>query len=506
MKTSRQAFIISILFLLYCFTACTRTENNQLPTSKSTQIPNLQLIPCTIRNNPAMCGTLRVYENRAAQSGHIIDLNIIVIKAMSDHPAPDPIFYLAGGPGVAAATEDAQNQQFPISLSQNHDLVFVDQRGTGGSNCVLVPTDSPDLTGMTPEEIDTTMNGLVAKFLAGINMDPRYYTTSVAADDLDKVRQALGYDKINLVGYSYGATAAQYYLLQHESHVRTMAIGSGSLLDIPVFELWAKNAQQALDNIFMLCQEDEGCQAVFPNLKTEFYALIDRLAAQPQTINYTNPSDKQPASVTFSADYFSAVIVHMMKDAKYDSNIPILIHRANQDNDWDGILNFIVNEGGYEWWGDQVMERVIRCSEKWAAFDPIVVEEFSQGSFVAAWDINLAQIQSLNCKYTPAGETLEGKTMQTGSQVPVLTINGDMDPIDPPENMAGAGSLWPNSLSLNAPYQGHAISDMNMIRCWWSIQNNFIQTGSVEGLDTSCLQKLSPPKFILPLRQVKTTS
>jgi pimeloyl-ACP methyl ester carboxylesterase len=498
MKTSQPAFIISTLFLVLYFTACTRADNNQLPTSQSTQSSNLQLVPCIIRNHQALCGKLRVYENRLAQSGRMIDLKLVVIKATSNTPAPDPIFYLAGGPGVAAASEDALNQQFPLSLSQNHDLVFVDQRGTGGSNRVLVPTDSPDLTGMTPEEIDTTLNEVVTKFLAEINMDPRYYTSSVAADDLDEVRQALGYDKVNLVGYSYGGTAAQYYLLQHESHVRTMTIGSGSLLDIPVFELWAKNAQQALDNIFLLCQEDEGCQAAFPNLETEFYALIDNLTAQPQTIDYTNPSDKQPASVTFSADYFAAVIVHMMKDAKYDSNIPILIHRAYQDNDWDGIINFIINEGGYEWWGDQVMERVIRCSEKWAAFDPLAVEEFSKGSFAAGWDINLAQIQSLNCKYTPAGETPEGQAVQIGSQVPVLIINGDLDPIDPPENMAGADKLWPNSLSLISPYQGHAISDMNLIRCWWSIQNNFIQTGSVEGLDTSCLQILSPPKFVLP--------
>jgi pimeloyl-ACP methyl ester carboxylesterase len=499
MSKVRIYFISVVIILVFILAACYGVRNESSTVDQSTQKSSLQLEPCTIRNSPALCGKLSVYENRTAQSGRMIDLNVVVIKATSNNPAPDPIFYLAGGPGVAAASEDAQNQQFPLSLSQNHDLVFVDQRGTGGSNRVLVSTDSPDLTGMTPEEIDTTLKDVVAKFLAGINMDPRFYTTSVAMDDLDEVRQALGYDKINLVGYSYGATAAQYYLRQHESHVRTMAIGSGSLLDIPVFELWAKHAQQALDKIFELCLADEDCHAAFPNLQAEFYGLMDRLATQPVTKAFTNPSDKQQASVTFTADYLAAVVVHMMKDAKNDPKIPILIHRAYQDNDWDGIINFNINEGGAEWWGDQVMERVIRCSEKWAAFDPAAVEEFSMGSFAAGWDINLAQIQSINCKYTPAGEIPEGQTMQTGSQVPVLIINGDMDPIDPPENMAGADSLWPNSLSLIAPYHGHAISDMNLIRCWWSIQNNFIQTGSVDGLDTSCLQNLNSPKFILPL-------
>jgi pimeloyl-ACP methyl ester carboxylesterase len=194
---------------------------------------------------------MKVYEDRATRSGRMIELRVAVIKAKSANPAPDPIFYLAGGPGNAA-TEDGARQQFPGSLSQNHDLVFVDQRGTGGSNRVLVSTDSPDLTGLSPEEIDATLEALVDKFLGEIDMDPQYYTTSLAMDDLDEVRQALGYDQINLFGASYGATAAQYYLRQHEEHVRTVILVGGSLLDTPVFELWAKNGQRALELVFDL--------------------------------------------------------------------------------------------------------------------------------------------------------------------------------------------------------------------------------------------------------------
>ncbi len=113
-------------------------------------------------------------------------------------------------------------------------------------------------------EMDVQAKAWVAKVLREINMDPQFYTTSVAMDDLDEVREALGYDKINLVGYSYGATAAQYYLRQHEAHVRTMALGGGSLLDVPVFELWAHNSQRALDIIFERCQADLPAMLPFP--------------------------------------------------------------------------------------------------------------------------------------------------------------------------------------------------------------------------------------------------
>jgi pimeloyl-ACP methyl ester carboxylesterase len=472
MNTPKIHFWLCILILLAFLPACSGVAANQ-PKAR------LRIKPCTVRSAQAQCGSLRVYENRVAHSGHMIDLNIVVIKALSQTPAPDPIFYLAGGPGDAA-TEDANRQQFPFSLSQNHDLVFVDQRGTGGSNRVLVPTD------------------WVAKVLAGINIDPRFYTTSAVVDDLDDVRVALGYDKINLVGYSYGATAAQYYLRQHGEHVRTMSISSGSLLDVPVFERWAFSSQRALDIVFDRCLADPACQAAFPGLRAKLSGLMARLAVKPEAITYTNPTDGKPASLTLTPVFFAAVIRLMLKDAKNDSMLPLLIHRAYLEHDWQGITNFYVSEGGPDWWGNQIMEHVVRFSEKWAAFDPAVVVQLSQGSFLSGWDISLAQNQALACKYTPAGITPEGLAPQPGSQVPVLTLNGDVDPIDPPDNMAGAKALWPNSVVLVGLYQSHSISDMSEIFCWWFIQNQFIQTRSAEGLDTSCMQSIQPLVFVVP--------
>ena len=463
--------ILCVLILLVILPACGRS-------TKQPSKAALQLKPCTVGSFQAQCGRLQVYENRAARSGRKIDLNIVVIKAQSGHPVPDPIFYLAGGPG-GAATEDAQRQQFPYSLSQNHDLVFVDQRGTGGSNRVMTPSN-------------------LAYYLRSLSVNGRYYTTSVAMDDLDDVRAALGYDQINLVGYSYGATAAQYYLRQHETHVRSMTLGSGSLLDIPVFERWAYNSQRALDLIFERCLAEPACQKAFPNLKAEFTGLMARLAAQPVVQTFTNPADQKQATVTFTADYFAGVIRAMMKDAQYDRSLPLIIHQVYQDNDWKSIMNFYLSVGGPEWWGDQMMERVIRCSEKWAAFDPAVVAQLSQGSFLAGWDVSLSQTQALECKHIPLGETPEGLSPQPGSQVPVLILNGELDPIDPPGNMAGAKALWPNSIALVGLYQGHAISDMAEISCWFSIMDEFIQTGSAEGLDTSCMQNVQPPVFLVP--------
>jgi pimeloyl-ACP methyl ester carboxylesterase len=186
----------------------------------------------------------------------------------------------------------------------------------------------------------------------------------------------------------------------------------------------------------------------------------------------------------------------MTKDAKNDSGIPLLIHRAYSQNDCKGFIQFIETQGNYECWGEQMMEHVIRCSEKWAAVDPEEVSRLSEGSYLKGFDLWLSQNQAASCRYTPPGVTPEGIDPQPGSPVPVLIMNGDFDPIDPPENMEGAKALWPNSSALVIPYQAHTFSNDSIVKCAWAIQDEFIQTGSAEGLHTDCLKNIRPLVFI----------
>jgi pimeloyl-ACP methyl ester carboxylesterase len=247
-------------------------------------------------------------------------------------------------------------------------------------------------------------------------------------------------------------------------------------------------------NWFSTCGgADSACHAAYPDLREEFESLLGRLAAEPVTVSYSGP---QSGNITYTPDYLAPVIRLMMKDASHIRGLPRLIHRAYQENDWGGFTQFILNEGNYEWWGLQVMERVIRCSEKWAAFYPEEVARLGEGSFLQGFDVELAQNQAIACRYTPSGVTPEDLDPQPGSQVPVLIFNGELDPIDPPENMAGAEMLWPNSVSLVLPYQAHSLSDWNAIQCLWSIEDEFVQMGSAEGLDTGCLDDIQPARFV----------
>src|SRR5689334_3451530 len=195
--------------------------------------PTLVLTDCAIQGYPgsAKCGTYEVYENRATKSGRKISLKIVLLQATGDKREPDPFVYFAGGPG-SAATEDAGGiaQAFPQILA-HRDMLFVDQRGTGGSHPL-------DCKFYDPADLQTYLGYFfplddIRKCRAELeaNSDLKLYTTTIAADDMDEVRTALGYERLNLFGGSYGTRAALTYLKRHPQHVRTALLHGVSPTD-----------------------------------------------------------------------------------------------------------------------------------------------------------------------------------------------------------------------------------------------------------------------------------
>ena len=114
-------------------------------------------------------------------------------------------------------------------LNQIMDLVFVEQRGTAGSGLQTCPGLQPTSTTLDLAAISAAAR----RCLASASRDPRHDTTTSAVRDLDQVRQALGYDTINIYGPSYGVTMGLAYLQRYGSHVRTAVLDSGSLLSVP---------------------------------------------------------------------------------------------------------------------------------------------------------------------------------------------------------------------------------------------------------------------------------
>ncbi len=261
------------------------------------------MIECTIQSEapvtataPAVCGTLEVPEDRSNPSGRTIGLRVAVIPAEAATPEPDAFFALAGGPGDAGTAFFGWLPGLFADVHAARDIVLVDQRGTGGSNALVLPP-MPDTNGVSQAEVDARLQTWSHDWLASIQADPRQYTSTVAADDLDAVRQALGYELIDLYGTSYGATLAQYYIRQHPDHVRVAVMDGGTPLDVPALERMAANSQAALELLFDRCADDAACDAALPDLSAEWSELLAALATGVDT-GLTDPDSGEPVVAT----------------------------------------------------------------------------------------------------------------------------------------------------------------------------------------------------------------
>jgi pimeloyl-ACP methyl ester carboxylesterase len=462
------------------------------PSSESVRLLDGEpMTACHLNGISALCGTLTVPENRDGPAGRRIDLRVAVIPTRSPDPQPDPVFLLAGGPG-GAATETFAWASGTFS-AVNRDFVLVDQRGTGGSNRLVIPP-APDLAGLEGSTRDAAVRGWMEDALAAMPGDPRFYTTAVAMDDLDAVRAALGYDQINLYGGSYGATAAQYYLRQHEDHVRAVVLDGGTLLDVPVFERIALNTQRALDLLFDRCAGDARCHAAFPDLAHEFDVVAERLQTKTVVSKFVDPRSGEPMRVdpiSFASAVHSALI-----SADSSSRVPALLHLAYLE-DWESVARAAAAEASQVAGDDDqlAMSAVIRCSEAWARYDPDEVARLGAGTFELETQLAEARAQADVCRYLPAGVVPANDADPVRSERPVLLILGNADPQDPPSNVADAPDEMPNSLTVVVPGHGHTVGHLG---CMPSIVTAFIKAGTTAGLDVSCAATDVPlPSFRL---------
>src|SRR5687767_8988803 len=277
-------------FLITCALACGAAfaalggsvQEKAAPRTGAAPPASVSLEPCEVPGaregvqEKARCGTYEVFENRAAKSGRKLKLKIVVFPATGPDKAADPLFYIPGGPG-SSATEDAPYVAPGFAkIRERRDLVFVDQRGTGGSNplnCNLFnPSDLASYFGFffPLDAVRKCREELEPK------ADLKLYTTHIAMDDLDEVRAALGYDQININGTSYGTRATQDYLKRHGKHVRTVVLQGISLTGQSLPRDFPQDNERALDGVLEECAADVACRAAFPNLRAEKKAVLEK--------------------------------------------------------------------------------------------------------------------------------------------------------------------------------------------------------------------------------------
>ena len=445
---------------------------------------------------PAKCGTLEVYENRATKKGRMISLNILVLPATGDKREPDPWVYFSGGPG-SAATEDAAGLADVFKRIREHrDMLFVDQRGTGKSNGLDCPMYNPDdlqsyLGYFFPvEDIRKCRPQLEAK------ADLTLYTTDIAIDDMDEVRAALGYEQLNLFGGSYGTRAALTYLKRYPKRVRTATLQGVAPpneympLDFPL------GNERALQGILAECAADEACNAAFPNLQDEAKSLLAQLIKGPVEVEVQKPNSSERVKVKLSRDLAAEAIRYMLYNPVGASRVPLIIHLAAQGNFvplTEAALRFrkLLVATGFNG-----MYLSVTCAEDLPWIKPGEGERMAANTFLG--DYRLRQ-QREACALWPRATIAKDYSDPVRSDVPVLILTGELDPVTPPSNGDAVAKALKNSLHIVVPHGAHGLGGLENIDCILRLTAEFVERGSTQGIDTSCVKTIRRKGFALKL-------
>jgi len=278
-----------------------------LPDSNRIEFSNCSLtLPGTSLTASARCGSLEVAENPADPDGRKISLKIAVAPATGKSTESDPVFFFAGGPGQAATETWVMIRSTLNKIRKKRDIVMIDQRGTGGSNQLACKSEvEEDLN----QEIDFDLvRSETEKCLAALDGDPRFYTTTIAMGDYNQVREAMGYDKINIMGVSYGTRSAQVYLRLFPETVRSVTLDSVVPMQLALGQEHALMLDRSVETVFADCAADEACNSRFPEGFEELNRLFMQLQEEPREITITDPVSGLPRPMLLSADTLGVAI------------------------------------------------------------------------------------------------------------------------------------------------------------------------------------------------------
>lgn len=487
----RISKIVTIAF--FCALTATAAESTA----------RLELSPCRKPGLPedARCGTYEVFENRAARSGRKIPLRVVVIPANAPQRQPDAIAYFAGGPGDSAVQEGGWiAHALRQKGAQTRDLLLVDLRGTGES----APLNCPDFMGARG------VQGFLDNYLPADGVracreqlsrtaDLTRYTSEIAADDVDEVRAALGYDKLNLIGGSYGTRTALIYMRRHPSRVRTAALLGVVSNDVLNPLPFARSAQNALDGLIAECAGDAACRKAFPRFREEVAEVLRRVEKEPARVEVLDPETGKVFEVRLTRNGVAQTIRYMLYNTLTASQLPLYVHLAAQ-GDFRPLGEIA------RMWGSNPSADgyylAITCAEDVAFIREEEIPAAVAGTFLG--DFRIRQQQAA-CKEWTSAKLGPGFGSPTVSDAPTLILSGERDPATPASDGEKVLRHLRRGVHVVIPDGAHGNGGMKGQECEMEMVTRLIETGTTEGFDSSCVAKMERPAFALSLGDPEVT-
>jgi pimeloyl-ACP methyl ester carboxylesterase len=437
----------------------------------------------------ARCARLAVYENRSTRTGRTIPLWIVIVPARGASRAADPVFFLAGGPGQAAGDLLRAPIVGRAGFRRTRDLVLVDQRGTGRSNGLTCQFYGPPRNPQSYfQEFLPLAKVRACRDRLRRRADLTQYTTAASAEDLEQVREALGFEQINLFGGSYGTRLAMEYVRKYESRVRAVVLDGPVPTTVRMPEDFGRLAQRSLDALLDECAASAACAGAFPEIRHEARAVFERLERGPATTTVGHPAASRQGRVTLTRDHVAETVRYMLYASGSAGDLPLYLHEAAKGN-YAPFAEFLIRRRAGGTFDGLYLS--ITCAED-VPFLSADAGKRDERTYLGTYRI---REQRAACAEWPRGAAPEWHGRPVAARVPVLILSGTLDPVTPPEHGDDIARTLPNSLHIRVPHGGHSPNGLSGVECLDRLKSRFIETADVRALDASCVTGITRPAF-----------
>ncbi len=443
--------------------------------------------------NSVQCGSVQRPLDPARPNSASITVQFVVVPAVARRRLADPVFLLAGGPGQSAISLAGPVLGLFQRLGNRRDLVFVDQRGTGGSAPLYCDESryAPLAEQADPERQEVRLAACRRKLETLPHGDLRFYTTTLAMQDLDSVREHLGAERINLVGASYGTRAALEYQRQFPGRLRRLVLDGVAPPDMVLPQSSSVDAQAALDALFADCAAQANCAAQYPRLRQTWG---DLLASLPMPARIAHPLTGETEAVTVTRDMVLAAVRAPLYSPPLTSALPVAIAQAAQGR-FTALLGLnAVHTSRKATRIAEGMHFSVLCTEDLPRLD---------ASLMLGRDFGASSLRSVArvCADWPRGEVPSAFYHVPRGSAPALLLSGGLDPATPPrhgERMAAA--LGPSARHIVVANAGHGVLG---IGCMRDVLYRFIAAdddASALAVDANCIAAIPRPPHFQPVR------
>jgi pimeloyl-ACP methyl ester carboxylesterase len=451
--------------------------------------------PLGISAVEAQCTRVAVAEDPQRPAGRQLQLFVARIPALSRQAAAEPLFILAGGPGLAASTFYSSAAPVFARIRRRHDIIIVDQRGTGRSHPLACQFDEQQMWDAGEEQTARVMRE--CRVTLEKTHDLRQYTTSVAVRDLESVRSALGYRRISFYGSSYGTRVAQHYARRYPASTEAL------ILDgiVPPTRILGPStpidAERSLQQVFERCRKDAACQKKFGDPAQDYRELREKLARAPVDVTLPDPHSGSPRTLAFSGSALAGALRLATYSAGQAALLPLALHLANRKGQFAPLASqFMLSAAGYDAVLAYGMHNSVVCAEDVPFFDATAASTEVGSTFLGS-----AQIDALKalCNDWPRGPIDADFHQKLDSPVPALLLSGTADPVTPAAFGDEAALGFHYALHLKMPDQGHGQLAQP---CMDGIMAAFLDAAHRSRqpkVDTNCLTKVVADPFFLDM-------